>query len=68
MSVVTENAKINSWEHNIINRYACVIDIKRQKSPGNLVISILEYTGISRNLILLLLYEPCDYEVIIKLL
>ena len=33
--------------------------IPRQKCPGNLVLSILEYTGIYWNFISLLLYEPC---------
>ena len=37
----------------------CLCDIPRQKCPGNLVLTILEYTGIYWNLISLLLYEPC---------
>ena len=38
MNYAGENAKLN------IDLYACVIP--RQKCPGNLVLSILEYTGI----------------------
>ena len=55
MNYAGENAKLNTWEH--IDLYTCVIP--RQKCPGNLVLSILEYTGIYWNFISLLLYEPC---------
>ena len=47
-----ENAKINTHDH--LDRCAYKCDILRQKCPGNLVLSILEYW----NFISLLLYEP----------